>query len=101
MANRTKKGQETHDRKVAETARRLERTGYKVQAHLPGQPRPPIIGGHIPDIMAKKPGTTLIREVETPSTVKKDQAQHTAFRNFAAKKPGTSFRVLVAKKKKK
>jgi len=99
MAHRSKKGQEVHDAKVQEVARRLEREGFDVQADLPGHPRPPTIGGHIPDIVASKAGKTLIREVETPGTVKTDKPQQEALRE-AAEEQGADFRVLVAKPKK-
>ena len=99
MAHRTKTGQETHDRKVGEVARRLSRQGYRVEADLPGSKKPPSIGGRIPDVVAKKGNRTLIREVETPGTVTKDKAQHAVFRKHAGQKPGTDFRVLLAKKK--
>ena len=98
MAHRSKKGQVVHDAKVREVARRLEREGYDVQADLPGHSRPPAIGGHIPDIVATRPGKTLIREVETPGTVKTDKPQQEALRQ-AAEERGAEFRVLVAKPK--
>ena len=101
MAHRTKTGQETHDNKVGEVARRLSRQGYQVQADLPGHRRPRSIGGRIPDILATKSGRTLIREVETPRTVVQDRAQHSVFRSYASQSSDTEFRVLLAKKKKK
>ena len=99
MAHRTKQGQEIHDSKVAETARRLERQGFDVQADLPGHARPPMMGGHIPDIVARKPGKTLIREIETPSSLKSDADQQDALRE-AAQARGADFRVLVARSRK-
>lgn len=98
MAHRTKQGQEVHDRKVAEVARRLERAGYQVQADLPGHERPPIIGRHLPDVIAQKGDRVLIREVETPGTIKQDKAQHEAFER-AADRTGANFRVLEATRK--
>ena len=102
MARRAKKGQEAHDAKVAETAKRLSRQGYSVKADLPGSEyqRPKAINGRVPDIVARKGGKTVIREVETPSTVRSDKSQQEVFRKHAEKKSNTEFRVLVAKKKK-
>jgi peroxiredoxin len=99
MGHRTKDRQEVHDKKVAETARGLKKRGYNVQADLPGHKKPTRIGSHIPDVIAKKGDKVIVREVETPSTVSQDKAQHKAFENWA-KKQGAEFRVLIAKKKK-
>ena len=69
MAHRTKKGQEIHDRKVAELAKGLQKRGYRVEADLPGHSRPPSLGGTRPDVVAKKGSKVLVREVETPSSL--------------------------------
>ena len=99
MAHRTKEGQKVHDQKVAEVAGRLERGGYNVRADLPGHPKPPPMGGRVPDIIATKGGKTLVREIETRNTIAADKAQHDALQR-AADQRGADFRVLKAKSKK-
>ncbi len=101
MAHRTKRGQAMHDRRVAEAARRLLAQGLKVTADLPGHRRPPVIGGHIPDIVATDGRKILIREVETPATARSDAQQLAAFRLFAQRNVGVDFRVLLAKEKRR
>lgn len=98
MAHRTKEGQKVHDQKVAELTRGLKNRGYKVQADLPGHPKPPVMRGYIPDVVAVKGKKTLIREVETPGTVQADKEQHHALEK-AAQELGAEFRVIIAKKK--
>jgi hypothetical protein len=98
MAHRGKQGQEVHDRKVGETARRLAREGYQVRADLPGHERPPAIGGRIPDVVAWKGGRVLVREIETPGTIAQDRPQQEALRQ-AARDAGADFRVLLARRK--
>lgn len=98
MAHRTKAGQEVHDAKVAEVARRLERSGYRVLADLPGHPQPPVLNGYRPDVVAQKGTRTLVREVETPSTVAADRAQQQALRSWA-EEHGAQFRTIVARRR--
>ena len=98
MGHRTKLGQEVHDRKVGEVARRLEQAGFDVSADLPGHRRPPALGGHVPDVVAVKGNRILIREIETQGTIAADRTQHEAFQR-AADQAGADFRVLKAKKK--
>ncbi len=98
MAHRTKEGQEVHDAKVAEVARRLERSGYRVLADLPGHPQPPILNGYRPDVVAQKASRVLVREVETPSTLAADRAQQQGLRRWA-QDHGAEFRTIVAKRR--
>ncbi len=99
MAHRTKQGQKVHDQKVAGVARRLEREGYRVRADLPGHPKPPTMGGRVPDVHAAKGGKVLVREIETSKTISADKAQHKALQR-AADRSGADFRVLKAKPRK-
>lgn len=98
MAHRTKAGQEVHDAKVAEIARRLARSGYRVLADLPGHPQPPVLNGYRPDVIAQKGRRTLVREVETRSTVAADKAQQQGLRRWA-QDHGAEFRTIVAKRR--
>ena len=88
---RRKSEQSKHNQVVKREAKIYERKGWKVQADLPGYSKPPQIGGRRPDIRATKPGTTHIMEIETPSTMKSDKAQHSTFRRHAGQKPRTKF----------
>ncbi|MCK4444774.1 MAG: hypothetical protein KAW09_09535 [Thermoplasmata archaeon] len=97
-AKRRKPEQSKHNRAVKMEAKRYERKGWKVQADIPGYPKPPEIGGRRPDIKATKPGTTRIVEVETPSTMKSDKDQHSTFRRHAGQKRRTKFILKVTKK---
>ncbi len=90
-ARRSKSEQSKHNRVVKREAKKYERKGWKVQADLPGYPKPRQIGGKRPDIRATKPGTTHIVEIETPSSAKSDKAQHSTFRRHAGQKSRTKF----------
>ena len=56
--------------------------------------------GHRPDVYATKGGKTVIEEVETWGTVKKDRKQHQALRD-AAREKGADFKIKVFSMKRK
>ncbi len=99
---RTKKEQTLHDRKIASTAKRLEKKGYKVKADIPGYEKPSKIGKKklMPDIEASKRGIRKIIEVETKGSLKRDKAQQSTFRRHTAQKKRTVFEIVVAKERK-
>lgn len=99
MVFRTPKNQSTHDRKVRETANRYKREGWKVTADVPGYKSPKIINRKQPDIVVKKGRKTKIFEIETHKSMKTDKPQRAVFRKFARKKPNTTFKTLIAKKR--
>ena len=93
----------THDRKVRQIARKLEKQGYKVRADIRGREKPKPIGSRkrVPDIEAIKAGQRLIVEVETPSSLTKDKEQLKTFARHAGHKSNTTLRVVVTKPRKK
>ena len=93
----------THDRKVRELARDLEKQGFKVRADLQGRekPRPITSKGLVPDIEAERAGRKLIVEIETPESHVRDKAQIETFVRHAAHKGNTTFRLVVTKPRKK
>lgn len=99
---RSTREQSLHDRKIASTARRLEKKGYKVKADIQGYEKPSKIGKKklMPDIEASKRGIRRIIEVETKGSLKKDKAQQSTFRRHAAQKKRTVFEIVVAKERK-
>ena len=104
MATRSKaKPLSTHDRKVRQIVRDLERQGYKVRADVRGREKPRAIGLQrvIPDIEAERAGQKLIVEVETPASQVRDVEQIKTFAKHAAQKAGTTFRLVVTKPRKK
>ena len=86
-----------HDKKVEEIANELTKQGYTVQADIPGYETPSGIGQNrrIPDIVAKKTSSTKIIEVETPTSLSKDNDQQNTFRRSAGQRRGTSFDIIV------
>ena len=93
--------QSTHDRKVREIARTLEKQGYKVRADVRGREMPEAIGSARPDIEATRDGRRLIVEVETPGSLTKDIEQVKAFARHAAQKADTTLRLVITKPRKK
>lgn len=92
----------THDRKVREIARTLEKQGYKVRADVRGREKPkPIAKKFVPDIEATRHGRRVIVEVETPTSLSKDKEQLKTFARHAGQKADTTFRVVVTKPRKK
>ena len=104
MANvKSAKPLSTHDRKVRQIVRDLEKQGYKVRADVRGRERPRPIGSKklVPDIEATKDGLRQIVEVETLTSVEKDEEQIMTFARHAAQKENTTFRLVVTKPRKK
>jgi len=91
----------THDRKVRQLAKDLEKNGWKVQADIKGYDTPSSIGkkNYTPDIVATKAGATRIVEVDTPDTI--DNAQISTFKRSAARRSRTKFEHVVTKPRKK
>lgn len=83
---RNKDGQERHDRGVAYWARQIITAGWsRVWSDLPGNAKPPIINGYIPDIYALHGNSEYAIEIETQDSVNSEQArqQLAAFRAWA------------------
>ena len=93
----------THDRKVREIARTLDKQGYKVRADVRGREKPKPIGSRklVPDIVATRGGRRLIVEVETPSSLPRDKEQLKTFARHAGQRANTTLRVVVTKPRKK
>jgi hypothetical protein len=91
--------QTKHDRKVASIAKNYERKGWKVRADLPGYQKPKPIGKskRIPDVIATRPGTRHIVEVETKDTLESHKRQQSTFRRSASQRNRTKYREEVAK----
>ena len=98
---RSAKPLSTHDRKLREIARSLEKQGYKVRADVRGREKPKAIGSKRPDIEATRHGRRLIVEVETPASLAKDKEQLKTFARHAGQKANTTLRVVVTKPRKK
>lgn len=94
---RSRKSQSKHDSKVRSIARGYKQKGWKVAADIPGFPRPKPIGKHkrVPDVVATRPGTRHITEVETKETVKTDRGQRGTFKRSAAKRRRTKYREVI------
>ncbi|MFQ5861186.1 MAG: hypothetical protein ACE5IG_06525 [Dehalococcoidia bacterium] len=100
---RSAKPLSTHDRKVREIARSLEKQGYKVRADIRGREKPRSIGSKklVPDIEASRGGRRLVVEVETAASLAKDKEQLKTFARHAGQKANTTLRVVVTKPRKK
>ena len=96
---RGKKAQTKHDRKVASIARTYIQKGWRVKADLPGHKKPNPIGKdkRIPDIVATRPGTRHIIEVETKDTIESHRGQRSTFRRSAAQRTRTKYIEKIAK----
>jgi len=96
---RSKSGQTKHNAEVRKVARRLEKSGYDVQADIRGYDQPKTIGGFRPDAIGKKGSHRILVEVETPDSVgtARDQAQQRAFKRAADRAKGTTFRRVITK----
>lgn len=87
-----------HDKEVKNTAAYYESRGYRVRADLPGaKQRPGMIEGRRPDVVASKKGDTVIIEVETKSSIKKDSSQQNTFKKHAKVNKNIRFRVKKVK----
>jgi len=58
-----------HDRAVLRIAEEYEKRGCKVYADIKGYPKPPIIGGYEPDVVADKKGHRTIVALETRDSI--------------------------------
>ena len=97
MRKRTKTGQGRHDNALKRSANWYENQGYKVKVDLPGGSKPKKIGGHIPDLIAKKGKQEVIVEIETRESVSKDKDQQDAFKEYTSRKSTRSFRKRIVK----
>ena len=92
----------THDRKVREIVRSLEKQGYEVRADVRGREAPRPIGskGLVPDIEAIRHGRRLIVEVETTESLARDKGELKAFATFVRQpenEANTTLRLVVTK----
>jgi len=87
---------------VQREAKKLKDQGYHVKAAgIRGYEQPEEVAGHIPDIIATRPGQRLIKEVELEDTRVSHKQQIEAFRRHAAQKADTEFELVVTKPRKK
>lgn len=96
---RTKENQEKHDIAVGNWAKKVITAGWNiVRLDLPGNVKPPVVAGFIPDIYAAHNGQKYIIEVETTDSANTPHAmqQKIAFRAWANTSPGRKFEVKVA-----
>lgn len=98
MRKRTKIGQKIHDDKVLDRKKVWEKRGAKVKVDLPGEKRPPKIGGITPDLTAILNRQLNVEEIETRSSLKSDKEQQEKLRN-ATKRRGGKFGIILAKRK--
>ncbi len=93
----------THDRKVRQIARELEKQGYTVRADIRGRERPRPIGSKklVPDIQAIKGRQRRVIEIETPASFKEDKEQLKAFARHASQRKDTTFEIVVTRPRKK
>ena len=94
---RSKRRQTKHDEKVAQIARSYHRKGWKVKADLPEYSKPSPIGKNkrIPDVVATRPGTRHIIEVETKDTVDAHKDQRSTFKRSASQRRRTKYKEVV------
>lgn len=98
---RSEEEKSKHNDMVEKMAKEYNRKGYDVDADLEGWNRPKTIDGVRPDIRARKGGHETAVEVETPGTVgsKRDQKQHTSFKDWCKNNSKKHYRRIVTKKK--
>jgi len=94
---RKKFSQTKHNSAVRRSAAGFVGQGFKVQADIARYPKPKTIGGYRPDVIAVKGNRKVITEWETPSSMKTDLAQRSAFRKHANARKNVSFRTKVAR----
>jgi len=88
-----------HDKKVKKIAGGYKGQGWKVQADVPGYPKPKNIFGKRPDVIATKGKRIRITEVETCGSYKKDTPQRSAFKRYTNLDPKKrQLRTRIAKK---
>ena len=93
----------THDRKVRQIVREMEKQGYQVSANVRGRMQPKPVGpsNYIPDIIATQNGQTVIIEVKTHSCWNQDEKQVKDLARYAAQENNTVFKLVVTKPRKK
>lgn len=96
--NRNLTSQTKHGEVVSEIARKYKGENYKVYADIKGYPKPPIIGGHRPDVLAVKSRHRTIVEVETSDSLKTSYAamKDSAFKRACRRNSTTNYRRVIA-----
>jgi len=96
--SRSTASQSKHDARVRIEAQNYLSKGYEVQADIPNWPKPEVINGYRPDVIAKKGRYISIVEVETPDSVDtpRDLAQQKAFKEWADRSEARHFRRVIA-----
>jgi len=97
MAKRSKRQQNKHDNEVSRLAKYYQQQDFQVNADIEGFNQPTTINGRRPDIIAKKKGKTVIVEVETIDSLKKDQNQRQVFKRYTEKHKNTRFWTKIVK----
>lgn len=97
MAKRSKRQQNKHDNEIKRLAKYYQGQGYKIDADIKDFDKPNTIYGRRPDIIAKKKGKTVIVEVETIDSLKKDQNQRQVFKRYTEKHKNTRFWTKIVK----
>ena len=96
---RLKQDQEKHDAAVAVWANKVVAAGWSsVWSDLPGNIKPPAIGGHIPDIYASHDGAEYVIELETTDSINSQHAlaQRIAFQRWANASGNRTFQSKIA-----
>ena len=98
-SNRSLTSQAKHDQKVLKIVREYEEKDYKVYADIWGYPKPPVIGGYRPDVLASKGGHRIIVEVEALDSLKTHQAavKDAAFKRVCRRSSTTNYRRVIAR----
>ncbi|MBR9706782.1 hypothetical protein GOV14_07130 [Candidatus Pacearchaeota archaeon] len=84
--------QSKHDARVRKIAGGYVSQDWDVSADISGYPKPKVIYGRRPDIIARKGIKERIIEVETKVTHKADSTQRNAFKRYASKSKKRKFR---------
>lgn len=97
---RVKQNQEKHDATVAAWAEKVITAGWNhVWSDLPGNIKPPEIGGYVPDIYARHDnGAEYVIEVETRDSIESSHAQDqkTVFARWANSSTRRAFEIKIA-----
>jgi len=91
--------QNKHDQMVLKIVRGYEEKDYKIYVDILGYPKPPVIGGHRPDVLLTKGGHRTIVEVETLNTIGTHHAaiKDTAFKRACRRNSVTHYRRHIAR----
>ncbi|MFA6476001.1 MAG: hypothetical protein WCV68_01145 [Candidatus Paceibacterota bacterium] len=87
---RPKENQVIHDTEVANIASQYVRAGWPVvYSDLPGNNKPPVINGYIPDVYVRNGNAEVVIEIETIDSKNSQQsiAQYKAFKSWADLSP--------------